>query len=41
VPCGLTDRRVREAAIEAGLVDYKICAVNEQWSAMAFARRKS
>jgi hypothetical protein len=38
---GLTDRKVREAAIEAGLVDYKICAVNEQWSAMAFARRKS
>jgi hypothetical protein len=38
---GLTDRKVREAAIEAGLVDYKICAVNEQWSAMAFAGRKS
>jgi hypothetical protein len=38
---GLTDRKVREAAIEAGLVDYKICAVNEEWSAMAFARRKS
>jgi len=38
---GLTDRKIREAAIEAGLVDYKICAVNEQWSAMAFARRKS
>lgn len=38
---GLTQYVVREAAIEAGLVDYKICAVNEQWSAMAFARRKS
>ena len=37
----LTDKSVREAANEAGLVDYKICAVNEQWSAMAFARRKS
>ncbi|HEY3823273.1 MAG TPA: hypothetical protein VGL82_01890 [Bryobacteraceae bacterium] len=38
---GLTQYLVRDAAIEAGLVDYKICAVNEQWSAMAFARRKS
>jgi hypothetical protein len=38
---GLTQFLIREAAIEAGLVDYKICAVNEQWSAMAFARRKS
>ena len=37
----LRDNLVRETAIEAGLVDYKICAVNEQWSAMAFARRKS
>jgi hypothetical protein len=38
---GLTQYVVREAAIEVGLVDYKICAVNEKWSAMAFARRKS
>lgn len=38
---GLTQYVVRDAAIGAGLVDYKICAVNEQWSAMAFARRKS
>jgi len=38
---GLTQYLVRESANEAGLVDYKICAVNEQWSAMAFARRKS
>jgi Protein of unknown function (DUF3052) len=38
---GLTQYLVREAANEAGLVDYKICAVNAQWSAMAFARRKS
>lgn len=37
----LTDRLVRQEAIEVGLVDYKICAVNAQWSAMAFARRKS
>jgi hypothetical protein len=37
----LTDRLVRQEATEAGLVDYKICAVNAQWSAMAFACRKS
>jgi hypothetical protein len=36
----LTDRVVRQEANEVGLVDYKICAVNAQWSAMAFARRK-
>jgi hypothetical protein len=41
VPGGLTDRMIRATAVDAGLVDYKICAVNEQWSAMAFARRKS
>ncbi len=40
-PGGLTDKLVRAAANEVGLVDYKICAVNAQWSAMAFARRKS
>jgi CheY-like chemotaxis protein len=40
-PDGLTDNLIREAALEAGLVDYKICAVDARWSAMAFARRKS
>ncbi|HWE50868.1 MAG TPA: hypothetical protein VG273_13830 [Bryobacteraceae bacterium] len=37
---GLTGAYIREAAIEAGLVDYKICAVNARWSGMAFARKK-
>jgi len=37
---GLTQYVVRDTALEAGLVDYKICAVNEEWSAMALARRK-
>jgi len=37
----LTDRIVRELANSVELVDYKICAVDAQWSAMAFARRKS
>jgi hypothetical protein len=37
----LTDRVVREMANSVELVDYKICTVNAQWSAMAFARRKT
>jgi len=38
---GITQNFVREAAIDAGLVDYKICAVDGRWSAIAFARKKS
>ena len=32
---------LRECAIAVGLVDYKICAVNETWSGMAFGLRRS
>jgi CheY-like chemotaxis protein len=38
---GLTGNLVREAGIEVGLVDYKICAVDSLWSGMAFAVRKA
>jgi len=38
---GLNGNVVREFANEAGLVDYKICAVGEQWSGMVFAVRKT
>jgi hypothetical protein len=31
---------VREAALKAGLVDYKVCAVDAIWSGLAFALRK-
>jgi CheY-like chemotaxis protein len=31
---------IRELGIENGLVDYKICSVNEQWSGILFARKK-
>jgi hypothetical protein len=31
---------VRICGIEYGLVDYKICALGDRWSAMAFARKK-
>jgi hypothetical protein len=32
---------IREMGIENGLVDYKICSVNEQWSGILFARKKT
>jgi hypothetical protein len=31
---------VRAAALAVGLVDYKICAVDEDWTGLKFARRK-
>jgi CheY-like chemotaxis protein len=31
---------IREMGISGGLVDYKICSVNEQWSGILFARKK-
>jgi hypothetical protein len=31
---------VREMGLDAGLVDYKICAVDETWSGLAFAVKK-
>jgi CheY-like chemotaxis protein len=36
---GVTQRMLREEAGAVGLVDYKICSVNETWSGMLFARR--
>ena len=38
---GITQNLVREAALDAGLVDYKICAVDDKWSAILFAAAKS
>ena len=36
----LSQQDVRETGMAAGLVDYKICAVDATWSGLAFARRK-
>lgn len=36
----LTQAMVRQAGLEAGLVDYKICAIDSTWSGLKFARRK-
>lgn len=37
----LTQQAVRQFGIEMGLVDYKICAIDETWSGLRFARRKT
>jgi CheY-like chemotaxis protein len=37
----LTQQVVRETGLAAGLVDYKICSIDEMWSGLLFARRKS
>jgi CheY-like chemotaxis protein len=36
----ITQNFLRESAIAIGLVDYKICSVNETWSGLAFARKR-
>jgi hypothetical protein len=36
----LTQQEVREAGLAAGLVDYKVCAVDAIWSGLLFTRRK-
>jgi hypothetical protein len=40
VVTNLTMPRVREIAIQNGLVDYKVCAVDEVWSGMAVGQRR-
>lgn len=37
----LSDSVVRKAGLDHGLVDYKICAINDVWSGLKFARRQS
>jgi len=36
----LKEDLVREAGLAHGLVDYKVCAIDETWSGLKFARRK-
>jgi CheY-like chemotaxis protein len=38
---GVTEQLVRDTGIDLGLVDYKICSVNKDWSGMLFARRRA
>ena len=37
----LTQQVIRQTGLDAGLVDYKICAIDPTWSGLAFVRRKS
>jgi hypothetical protein len=41
VGTGPSEASVRKAGLEAGLVDYKVCAIDETWSGLLFARRKA
>ena len=36
----LSEDIVRDTGLEYGLVDYKVCAINEIWSGLKFARRQ-
>jgi hypothetical protein len=36
----VTERLVRESALDLGLVDYKVCSVDATWTAMLFAKKK-
>ena len=38
---GISQTYLRETANSVGLVDYKICSVNDRWSGMAFAKKKA
>ncbi len=35
-----SEAAVRGAGLEAGLVDYKVCAIDREWSALLFAPRR-
>lgn len=37
----LNETIIRDLAIENGLVDYKVCSVNETWSGLCFALKKT
>jgi len=37
----LNETIIRETALENGLVDYKICSLNETWSGLCFALKKA
>ncbi len=36
----LNENVIRDAGLGAGLVDYKVCSVNDEWSALKFAHRR-
>jgi hypothetical protein len=40
VPTDLNGNIVREFGLSQGWVDYKVCAIDETWSGLCFARKK-
>jgi hypothetical protein len=36
----VTEDIIRNCALPHGIVDYKVCAINETWSGLKFARRQ-
>jgi hypothetical protein len=40
VKTDLTENVIREFGLDAGWVDYKVCAMDEIWSGLCFARKK-
>jgi hypothetical protein len=40
VPTDITEDVIREIALPAGLVDIKVCAVDETWSGLKLVIRK-
>jgi hypothetical protein len=41
VPTDVTEDRIREAAFPLGLVDVKVCAIDETWSGLKLVVRKA
>jgi hypothetical protein len=41
VATDLTEDRVREVGLAAGLVDVKVCAISAVWSGLKFVRRRA
>jgi len=41
VPTHLDENRIRDQGLTAGLVDYKVAAVDATWSGLCFARRRA
>lgn len=39
-PIDFNQNHVRDAALAAGFVDYKVCSIDNDWSALKFAHRK-
>ena len=37
----LNENLIRDVAIESGLVDYKVCSVNETWSGLCLAVKRA